>query len=186
MSKIFILGPLSCALALMTSSCEKVESTNERHENTQNEIHSLPSHYEQLKDLDWLIGEWQSKDAKNQVTATYLWDTNKNFLIEHFKAQIEGQPFIEGQQIIGWNPVSQKIRSWIFDSDGGFGKSIWMKTDDSWYTPTKFILPDGRKATATHIYKKVDNNTFTFVSESRDIDGNMMPNIGPNTMIRKN
>jgi len=36
-----------------------------------------------------------------------------------------------GMQIIGWGPAAKQMRSWVFDSDGGFGTVIWSKKDKS-------------------------------------------------------
>ena len=93
---------------------------------------------------------------------------------------------LEGQQIIGWDPVKETIRSWIFDSDGGFGGSLWSKRgDNKWYAHTHFTLADGRKASAMHVYTKINDTTYTFESRARDIDGQLLPNIGPFTVNKK-
>ena len=39
---------------------------------------------------------------------------------------------LEGTQVIGWDPAAGTIRSWMFDSDGGFGEGTWSKKDNSW------------------------------------------------------
>ena len=59
---------------------------------------------------------------------------------------------LEGTQVIGWDPAAGTIRSWMFDSDGGFGEGIWSKKDNSWIVKFSQVLPDGRKASATNIY----------------------------------
>jgi uncharacterized protein (TIGR02246 family) len=149
------------------------------------EIVPPPSRYEKLKELEWLVGDWEDGDENVDVNFSCHWDTNKNFLQQNFDLKILELKNLEGHQFITWDPAKDTICSWIFDSDGGFGNSIWTQDDGSWYVSTTFSLPDGRKGSSTNIYKKIDDNTYTFASCSRDIDGKVMPNIGPFTVVRK-
>ena len=55
---------------------------------------------------------------------------------------------------------------------------------DTWYASLTFTMPQGQIASATHIYRKIDDNTYTFASVSRDVDGQLLPNIGPFKIIR--
>lgn len=143
-----------------------------------------PTHYEQLKNLDWMIGQWSTKTENFSFSSASAWDTNKNFISSKTVVSFLGEPEFDVQQIIAWDPFQKKIRSWIFDTDGGFGEGTWINKGDVWYVSLVFTLPDGRKATSTQIYKKIDNNNFTFASEDRDIDGKMLPNIQPIEITR--
>lgn len=151
---------------------------------TVNEINSSLSHFEHLKDLAWLEGNWEDQDDNIDVKYSYSWDKNKNFLTQHFTVYILGQEQISGFQIIGWDPIKKKIRSWIYDSDGGVGKSVWSKEGSTWYVSVVFTLPQGGVASATHIYHKMDDTSYTFASENRDVDGKLLPNIGPFKVIK--
>lgn len=143
-----------------------------------------PSQVEHLKELSWLTGNWIDSDDNVSLNLSYEWAEGGNFLIQHFTMQILNHKQMEGVQIIGWDPSQEKMRSWIFDTDGGFGESLWFKQGMQWFARTSFTLPDGRKASAMHIYTKVDENTYTFASENRDVDGTLLPNIGPFKVIR--
>ena len=146
------------------------------------DIQLAPSHYEQLKDLDWLVGKWNGKNEYVDFSMNIEWDENKNFLIQNFTVNVLGQKNLVGRQTIGWDPARKKIRSWMIDSDGGFGEGSWNKQGDIWYAGMFNVLPDGRKASNTHVYKKKDNNTFTFASQDRDVEGKILPNIQPFTI----
>lgn len=148
-------------------------------------LQPAPSHYEQLQELNWLVGSWVNQDADTSFHSHYQWDTSKNFLEQEFTLIVLGHKQLSGKQLIGWDPTTSSIRSWIFDTDGGFGESRWTKDESQWYVSTAFTLADGRKASATHIFTPVDNNTYTFTSVSRDVDGALLPNIGPFTIIRE-
>ena len=92
---------------------------------------------------------------------------------------------LEGTQIVGWDPAAGTIRSWMFDSDGGFGEGVWSKKGNSWIVKFSQVLPDGRKASATNIYTIVDDNTFTWKSVGREVDGEFLPNVDEFKMVRK-
>lgn len=149
-----------------------------------NELDPPLSHFEKLKDLDWLAGDWIDDDDNIDVDYSYEWDKYKNFLTQQFTLSVLDQEVLTGTQIIGWDPIQETIKSWIFDSDGGFGEAIWNKQDETWYATVKFILPEGGEATATHVYKKINDSLYTFSSENRVVDGNLLPNIGPFKVMR--
>ena len=140
-----------------------------------------------LKELGWLVGEWGDTDAKAGVSAstTVSWTKNKTFLNYAFKVSVPDMDDLEGTQVIGWDPAAGTIRSWMFDSDGGFGEGIWTKKDNHWIVKFKQVLPDGGKASATNIYTIVDANTITWQSIGREIDGQFMENVGPIKIVRR-
>ncbi len=185
MRRFNAIAALAASFSLLLLSCdrEKTPTVSIGGPDTKAAQHS--GHFENLKELSWLIGDWVDEDEAVDLQLSYQWDKSKNFLIEHFKMEIsKGQQF-EGFQIIGWDPSQNKIRSWIFDTDGGFGESNWFNKNDTWYTRTVFTLDDGRRATAIHIYKQLDDNTYTFSSENREIGGIFLPNLGPFKVVRK-
>jgi hypothetical protein len=49
-----------------------------------------------------------------------------------FKVKGSDQSETDGWEIIGWDPDRQQIRSWIFDSNGGFGESTWANDGEHW------------------------------------------------------
>lgn len=150
------------------------------------EIDEVPSHYTKLKELEWLVGEWVDADPDLTIDTIVTWDKDKNFIKQQFNMKIFDQQIVEGQHIIGWDPASQKIRSWIFDNNGGLGEGKWTKQNDNvWYVNTLYILPDGRKGSSINIYTKVDNDTYTWASEGRDIAGEILPNLPPVKVVRK-
>jgi hypothetical protein len=139
----------------------------------------------ELMELSWLAGNWLDQDENIDITYRVKWALSKTFLIQHFIVKHE-QGNLKGMQIIGWDPLKKQIRSWIFDSEGGYGESLWSKEGDTWYSPVVFTRSDGGQVTATHIYRKIDDNSYSFSSVVREIDGKVLPNIGPFTVVRKN
>lgn len=173
---------LFVASTILITGCSRDSSDPE-----QSSEASFPesSHYEKLKGLDWIIGDWKDDQPDIDFTITYKWILNKNFIAQEFLLKSEGQPDLKGQQLIGWDPVAERMHSWTFDSDGAIGEGSWFEDNGSWYANIAFTLGDGRKGAATHIYKKIDSSTYLFSSENRDIDGEILPNIGPFKVVKK-
>ncbi len=144
-----------------------------------------PSHYEQLQELEWMIGEWVDDQGGASVTMQGEWTANRNFISRSFTVMIEDRIDMSGTQVIGWDPAVETIRSWVFDSDGGFTQGIWSRRDDGWSIRAVGVLPDGRKASMVNIIRLIDDDTFTLQSVGREVDGELLPNIDEVTVIRK-
>lgn len=146
------------------------------------ELQEAPSHFEQLKALGWLIGKWEDSDDNVEIMFDNQWDKYKNFITQYFKMEIYGEDDIEGKQIIAWDPVKENIRSWVFDSDGGFGEGTWEKVDKSWYATMRYTLSDGRIASSKNIYTPIDEQSYTYASVEREVDGDILPDMDPVTV----
>jgi uncharacterized protein (TIGR02246 family) len=147
-----------------------------------------PTHYEQLKQLEWMVGQWVDKEGEegdSSVEMSCKWTKNRNFLTRSFAVSVAGKVDLEGTQVIGWDPSKNVIRSWLFDSDGGFGVGVWTLKDKTWTIQALQVLPDGRKASSVNIMTQVDENTITWESTGREVDGEVLPNVGPVTVVRK-
>ncbi len=181
MLKIVLTGLISVAVL----SCNNQEtSESQRKDGIKPSAESgptMPLSYEHLKELEWLVGKWEDKGDGGgiRVTSTYEWDQEKNFLLQQFTVKKENKKTLEGKQIIAFDPIRMKIRSWIFNSEGGFGESFWSREGNSWYSVLAFTTGDGRVASATHVYTKIDSDHYTFASFARSIDGKILPNIDP-------
>ncbi len=142
------------------------------------------SNYENLRSLEWMIGRWVDTDEDTTIETVCRWTTNQNFLVRSFKVFVQDEVDFAGTQIIGWDPHLQAIRSWMFDSDGGFGVGRWTGQDNRWTVNTLNVTPDGRRASSTNIYELLDDETLRFQSIGRQVDGELLPNVGPVTVVR--
>lgn len=143
-----------------------------------------PSHYEELKELEWLVGSWVDADDQASIETEIEWTKNKNFLRRSFAVVIGDQINMSGIQIIGWDPAEKKIRSWVFDSEGGFGEATWTHKGDQWFIQNSGTLADGRKSSSLNTLTYVDDNSFRWGSVNREIDGELLPNIEEVTVVR--
>lgn len=144
-----------------------------------------PSHYDRLKPLEWMIGEWGDAAGSGAVETACRWSKNRNFIIQSFRVNAGDAAEFEGTQVIGWDPRTQVIRSWLFDSDGGFGTSVWKQAGERWTVESVQVLPDGRVGSSTQIHERVDDDTRRFRSIGRQVEGEPLPGIGPLTAVRK-
>ena len=101
-----------------------------------------PSNYRYLKAVQWMIGQWTDNPAspeKARFHSSCDWTADKNFLIRKFSVGGKWPPAATGTEVIGWDPRRHCIRSWNFDSNGGYGESTWRREGDHW-----IIRPRGR------------------------------------------
>jgi uncharacterized protein (TIGR02246 family) len=141
------------------------------------------SPYGELQSLEWLIGGWIDEGRSETVEATFRWDDNKSFLIEEFQVVSEGEVVLKGTQRIGWDPQSKQIRSWIFDSAGGFGEATWTKVDDKWVVKGHGVGGDGAASSATRTLTKSTNDRVIWTATDRLADGEELPDLAV-TMVR--
>jgi uncharacterized protein (TIGR02246 family) len=144
-----------------------------------------PSNYEHLKQLEWMIGTWidQQEDATVQIDCD--WAKNQSFIHRSFAVVIGDQVDMSGLQIIGWDPIAKQIRSWVFDSDGGYSEGKWTHNGEHWQIQQTGVLPGGGKTSAVNVMTPIDNNSFTWASVSREVDGDLLPNVDTTLIVRK-
>jgi uncharacterized protein (TIGR02246 family) len=148
------------------------------------EVSNTPTEDSPLQDLAWLVGEWKDASAEADGAITIRWTKNKSFLTYSFKVSAPGMDDLEGTQVIGWDPAAGMIRSWMFDSDGGFGQGAWARKDNTWVVKFSQVMPDGRKALATNTYTVIDANTFTWKSVGRKVGTESLPSVEEVRMVR--
>ena len=145
------------------------------------------SHHEQLKELEWTIGSWVDEDKEDnaRIATECQWTKNQNFITRAFSVSIGDRIRTSGMQIIGWDPATKQIRSWVFDSDGGFGEGVWRHKGNRWYINQTGVLPDGGHSSAVNILTKINDNAYTWQSTNREVDGVMEPDIDEIKVVRE-
>ena len=145
----------------------------------------VPSHHEQLKGLEWLVGEWKGSTDDAEVELDCNWTKNRNFLTRAFKFSFDDGADFSGMQLIGWDPAAKTIRSWTFDSNGSFAEATWEKNGDRWFLRNRGTLPDGRTATMINVMKPIDADSFTWQTIERTAGGELLPNIDEMQLVRQ-
>jgi uncharacterized protein (TIGR02246 family) len=141
------------------------------------------SAYGELAPLEWLVGEWIDEGREEDVVATFRWDENKSFLLEDFQVVRGGETILKGTQRIGWDPQAKQIRSWIFDSAGGFGESTWTPAGDDWICKARGVQPNGTSASATRRLTRVAQDRVLWSSTDRVVGDDVLPDLTV-TMVR--
>ena len=152
---------------------------------TEKSEEAAPSHYEQLKPLEWMIGRWVNKDDNADIQTECQWAKNRSFITRSFTVAVHGQMEMSGMQIVGWDPAAKTIRSWTFDSDGSFAEATWTRKADRWFIQNKGILADGRKGSMVNVIKPVNQNSFTWQTVERTAGGELLPNVDAVLIVRE-
>jgi uncharacterized protein (TIGR02246 family) len=123
-----------------------------------------------LKQLAWLVGEWQERGTKAHATMSVRWGPGQTFLIQRFTVKHADGKESQSTQRIGWDPHEERIRSWLFDSSGGFAGGYWTRTGNTWEEESSGVLADGQVSTSINTWKFVDNNTAEWTAKEREAD----------------
>jgi uncharacterized protein (TIGR02246 family) len=78
--------------------------------------YAATSNYEHLRDLEWLVGNWKAEQSGQTMEMNCEWTAKRNFLTRKYTLTAADGKTKTGLQIVGWDPVAGKIRSWVFDS----------------------------------------------------------------------
>ena len=148
------------------------------------ELPAPTSNFEHLRDLEWMVGTWVDQGENGHIETICQWSKNRNFLTRSFAVHFAGRLELEGTQVIGYDAANETIRSWIFDSAGGFGDSTWTKDGDRWIIKNSQTLHDGARTSSINIITYIDENTCTWESTGRELDGELMPSIPAVTVVR--
>ncbi len=136
-----------------------------------------------LEDLGWLIGTWDAKRADAEVRTTYEWMGNKAFLRANFTIR-EKDVTVSGMQVIGIDPDSGELRTWTFETDGGYGEGTVTRDGKKWLFATTATLADGRAMTASNILTPIDRDAFTWQPTNLTIDDEPAGNLPPVKVTR--
>jgi len=135
----------------------------------------LPTAHESLRPLAWLVGEWVDDGGSTVVRSTCRWSEDKNFLLQEFRLEMSGRDAMNVSQRIGWDPVRKRIRSWVFDSEGGFGESLWTRDGDDWIIRATGVRPDGTTGSSTNRLIPSGPDGYVWRSTDRIVGDDVQP-----------
>jgi uncharacterized protein (TIGR02246 family) len=132
-----------------------------------------------LKDLDWLIGTWRMDVKDREATIAYAWDENKAFIRGTATVKQGGKVVESGTHVLAKDNADGGIRSWVFQSDGGFGDGLWTRDGKNWSVDFGGVTPDGKRLAATVQYVRVNADTFTWQAVQQTVDGQPIADTPP-------
>lgn len=146
----------------------------------------LCEHSVHLQQLNWLKGDWVDEGDDAIVNFSCEAVDNGNFLLRRFTIVIGGEEAMSGTQRIGWDPVSGKLRTWIFDSEGAYAEGLWHRDEDNnrWVLKTTGVMSDGQTASGTSLYTFVNDHTMTWQCVNYEISGLQQPDSQVITIVR--
>ena len=120
--------------------------------------------------LNWIAGEWQSEGKGTPVSMTAKSALGKMFMqLEFTIKRPDGDLTV--LYLFGYDPVSEQVKSWTFDSAGGYGEALWTRDGNQWVGQAAGVLPDGGSGTTTYVVKYVDDDNFVLVMRDREVAG---------------
>ena len=144
---------------------------------------AVPPH-DRLEELSWLIGDWLDEGAEADARIDCRWSEDGNFLIRTFRVHHRGKPALSVVQRIGWDPLAKQIRSWEFDSEGGYGEGRWTRDGDSWIVKHSGVRPEGTTASSTNVMTRERSDLVRWRSTDRIIGGRREPDDASYVFVR--
>lgn len=158
----------------LVASLREIEPTGE-----------IANHHEQVQQLEWLIGDWIDEGADARVFFTCRWDESGNFLLRDFSVHVAGQKAMTGTQRIGYDPVTGHLKTWIFDSAGGYSDGFFHREGESWVLQSSGVAADGRMASGTSVFTHIDRHRMSWEGVDRVLGGERIADIGKVMIVRK-
>jgi len=132
---------------------------------------------DRFKDLEWMIGEWTAEGPHGTAEVSCSWGPDKKYILRTLKVTPEGEPAVSATQWIGWDPVHDRVHSFVYDSRGGYGEGVWAQDGEAWVVSTTGVMPDGRRTSATNIYSRIDEDTAIWESVDDEVEGRPTPDV---------
>lgn len=145
--------------------------------------------YEQLKQLEWLIGEWEGvitipdgipeihpAGAKVKSRQKYFWMQNKSYIGFSFREEVNGRVGHEGFEIVGVDPETKKLVHWIFSTAGGNGAGEWSFDGKVWHLNWWGLLPNNTRLEGVSNMVSVDRDTHTWEIVNLKRDDKLLAN----------
>ncbi len=128
-----------------------------------------------LSELGWMVGEWTAESGGIRLEVTVDKSATGTFLLRDVTAIDGGKVVLRGSQRIGVDPLTRKLKSWSFDSDGGYDEATWTKEGDSWVGQATGVLPDGRRTSDTTVITFDGQDSYTRKVLANRIEGEPAP-----------
>jgi uncharacterized protein (TIGR02246 family) len=138
-----------------------------------------------LEQLAWLVGDWLDESDDSVVTTSYRFSANQRYLIGTFHVETPEEGVLDGTVHVGWDPQMKQLRSWVFDSEGGFATGLWSHNDETWIVKLTGVLADGRTTTSTYRMRRLSSDHAEIDSRDRVIGDLLIEDSEPVTIVRR-
>jgi hypothetical protein len=73
----------------------------------------------------------------------------------------------------------------VFDSEGGYGEGYWSNQGDRWFVKSQGVRRDGRHASVTQVYTRVNKDVIRWHSIDRTVAGKTAPDVEEVVLVRR-
>ncbi len=122
---------------------------------------------EQLESLSWLVGDWVEETDEAKVKSSCRWSEDGPYLIQKFTVRDSEGNLSASTQRIAWDPLLRKVRSWFWDSAGGYGSAIWSTMTDGWVLQARSVAVDGTVRTGMHYVRREGEDAYRWEAKAR-------------------
>lgn len=138
------------------------------------DIPAEPTHRDHLEELAWLAGDWVDESRDGRVRTVCRWTEDGSFLLQEVTVTpVNGEATTLSQRI-GWDPLGKRFKSWVFDSEGGYGEGNWTPTETGWLIKFTGVNSDGSIASATNHIEPIGLDRYIFESVDRVLGNQTM------------
>jgi uncharacterized protein (TIGR02246 family) len=127
-----------------------------------------------MKELQWLAGDWTADDHGTIVKLNVKPGLDGRFAFMKYDIKTPKEQMTV-LQVLGFDPVEGTLRSWAFDSRGGFGDSLWTRENNVWTSLSSGVLPSGQIGSSINLVQVTGPNSFTWKSTQREVEGQPIP-----------
>jgi len=129
---------------------------------------AIDSPRQHLEAIAWMVGDWQAEAGDADVRLSCDWSPDGNFILREIRIKAAGRPEHVISQRIGWDAAAGAIRSWNFDSDGGYSEGDWSLEEEGWKVTSSGVQPDGARVEGISVYTQVNDDEFTWRAAAGD------------------
>lgn len=139
-----------------------------------------------LQQLGWMIGNWHVANVDANTHLDVEWAPGRKFIFSKCVVNKNPKTSQTDTQVIGWDPRSNSIVSWHFDSNGGFGTGVWTNNGgrNEWSVDVQGTGADGSTTRATNVFSLKKTDEFTWQSVNRSLDNSPVGDTDPLTVQR--
>jgi hypothetical protein len=124
-----------------------------------------------------MVGDWIEESPELVVRMSVRWSDDRRYLLQDFEVQRQGQPAMKGSQRIGWDPARDQIRSWVFDTLGGFAEGTWTPYGVGWMARMSGTRNDGETTSVTYYFEPLGRDAFQILSTFRVVGSEPEPDM---------
>lgn len=143
------------------------------------------SGYNNVADLEWLIGTWVAEEHGGKMVSVCRWVANKSFVERTYTTTHADHTQSSGVQLIGYNPAAGHVQSWNFSSDGGHAIGVWTARENGWEAAIEGVTGEGASTTAVNVLTRIDDNAYSWQSTQRSHNGQALPDTDEVVMKRQ-